>query len=92
MGSAIVLYSISPDGVLKIVKIGLDVTNGEVPQYVVPKHNWFAAKVVSPDSFSLVGCTVSPGFDFNDFVLAKKDDLISEFPQHKTLITNFTRQ
>ena len=92
MGSPIELYSISLDGTLKVVKIGLEITNSEVPQYVVPKHNWFAAKVVKPESFSLVGCTVSPGFDFNDFILAKKDDLISKFPQHETLITNFTRQ
>jgi len=39
-----------------------------------------------------VGCTVCPGFDFNDFELGKKDELIKMFPQHIKLIEDFTLQ
>jgi predicted cupin superfamily sugar epimerase len=39
-----------------------------------------------------VGCTVYPGFDFNDFELAKRDDLIKLFPKHQTIITELTRE
>jgi uncharacterized protein len=41
--------------------------------------------------FSLVGCTVAPGFDFADFELAKRDDLLRRHPQHQALISSLTR-
>jgi predicted cupin superfamily sugar epimerase len=39
-----------------------------------------------------VGCTVSPGFDFVDFEMAKRPDLLQQFPQHSQLIKEFTRE
>lgn len=44
-----------------------------------------------PKRFSLVGCTVAPGFDFADFELAKQNDLLQIYPQHQTLISSLTR-
>ncbi|XP_010498322.1 PREDICTED: uncharacterized protein LOC104776028 [Camelina sativa] len=41
----------------------------------------------SENHFSLVGCTCAPGFQFEDFELAKRSDLVSQFPQHESLIT-----
>ncbi|VVA91837.1 unnamed protein product [Arabis nemorensis] len=41
----------------------------------------------SDDHFSLVGCTCAPAFQFEDFELAKRSDLLSRFPQHESLIT-----
>lgn len=90
-GSTIRLVMISPEGKVTEVTIGRDIVNGEVPQFVVPKHHWFAAKVITTNSFALVGCTVAPGFDFADFVLPTREALIQLFPQHKLLITQFTR-
>jgi len=37
-------------------------------------------------SFALVGCTVAPGFDFEDFEMAKREDLVREYPQHRGVI------
>lgn len=90
-GEAIELHIISPQGKHKLVMVGHDFTKGEVPQVVVPARHWFAAKVSVDNSFSLVGCTVSPGFDFRDFELAKGTKLIKEFPEHVSLISDFTR-
>jgi predicted cupin superfamily sugar epimerase len=39
-----------------------------------------------------VGCTVSPGFDFEDFELGKRQELIREYPQHKNVITGLTHE
>lgn len=91
-GDAIELTMISKSGELSTILIGNDITNGEVPQFVVPKHFWFAAKVLKPNSYALAGCTVSPGFDFNDFTLAHRNDLIEKFPQHAEIIESLTRQ
>ena len=90
-GSPISLFMIHTDGRLQNVIIGNDLTNGEVPQFVVPGGSWFAARVVDLDSFTLLGCTVAPGFDFNDFTLANRNELIALFPQHSELITYLTR-
>ncbi|MFM9026417.1 MAG: cupin domain-containing protein, partial [Bacteroidota bacterium] len=68
-----------------------DIAAGEHPQFMVPAGTWFASRCADPNGFSFVGCTVAPGFDFADFELAKKADLMSRFPQHAALISRFTR-
>lgn len=90
-GAALSVYIILPNGELEILKIGKDIENGEQLQGVVPAGCWFASKVDVPDSFSLVGCTVAPGFDFDDFILAEREKLIQEFSEHKQIITELTR-
>ena len=90
-GDALLLTMISEEGELSTIKIGNDIANGEVPQTVVPKGYWFAAKVEQPESYALLGCTVAPGFDFQDFELAERAKLIAKFPQHKDIITTLTR-
>ena len=54
-------------------------------QMVVPKGVWFGAEVMT-EGYSLVGCTVSPGFDFLDFELAEAQSLTLQYPEHKALI------
>jgi predicted cupin superfamily sugar epimerase len=60
-------------------------------QYTVPKGNWFGSRVLHGGKWSLVGCTVSPGFDFRDFELASKSGLSSQFPSHSQVINEMTR-
>jgi hypothetical protein len=90
-GSTIELHTISPKGAHNVVSIGQNVVKGQVPQYVVSAGDWFAAKVTDENSYSLLGCTVAPGFDFADFHLAKQDELSTLFPEHRSLIEKFTR-
>ena len=91
LGSPIELHTLSESGIHEKHIIGNDLMNGETPQLVVPGNHWFAAKVINPDSYSLVGCTVSPGFDFQDFTLAERGKMIQQFPEYEELITSFTR-
>ena len=90
-GSSIKIHMISDTGTYSNVTIGSDLKSGYLPQFVVPANFWFAAEVLDENSFSLVGCTVSPGFDFKDFNLPSQDYLISEFPEHSDIIKKFTR-
>lgn len=89
-GSPILLHTISESGEHKEYTIGLDFKKGETPQLVVPGNHWFAASVLNKNEYSLVGCTVSPGFDFSDFILPSRKELISKFPKHELLITELT--
>lgn len=91
-GSAIELHMISPKGEHSKIVIGHDYKNGQVPQFIVPGGYWFAAKVIKPNSFAFVGCGVAPGFDFDDFVLADRQKLSAQFPEHQKIISEFSRE
>ncbi|HEY4835277.1 MAG TPA: cupin domain-containing protein [Bradyrhizobium sp.] len=68
-GSALILQ-IADDSGRRRIKLGADLAAGEVPQAIVPAHAWQAAE--STGDWTLVGCTVAPGFDFATFELAPK--------------------
>jgi len=77
---------ISPEGTYEAKKLGLNVEEGEVPQIAVPKNTIFGSSVEDADTFSLVGCMVAPGFDFEDFELFTQDELLVDYPQHEEVI------
>jgi hypothetical protein len=89
-GSPIRLHIISESGVHTTHIIGRNFDKGEVPQFVVPSGCWFGGEVVDQDAYSLIGCTVSPGFDFKDFELIPRKELIAQFPNQEELITRLT--
>jgi uncharacterized protein len=66
-GDPLEVVEITPQGKLIVTDLGADLSNGNVFQYVVKAGNWFASRVKQGGTFSLVGCAVSPGFDFSDF-------------------------
>lgn len=87
-GSDVIIYVMDKKGRLSIKKLGK--AKGAQFQIVIEKHSWFAAELKDKKSFSLFGCTVSPGFDFEDFELAEREALCRKFPEHKSLITRLT--
>jgi uncharacterized protein len=89
-GSALTVYAIDPAGQLSEFRLGNQPDQAETWQAVVPAGWWFGSKVNAPDTFALVGCTVAPGFDFADFELAERSQLLHLYPQHRTLIEQLT--
>ncbi len=69
-GSALNLQ-IADDVGQRRIRLGPDLAAGEVPQTIVPAQAWQAAE--STGDWTLVGCTVAPGFDFAKFELAEPD-------------------
>jgi predicted cupin superfamily sugar epimerase len=68
---------------------------GDQLQMTVPANTWFAAKAHEESSFSLVSCTVAPGFDFADFELGRRQQLLDQFGDteaNRAIITQLTRQ
>ena len=90
MGGTLLLHIIDNKGKYTKVKIGKNIHKGEYLQYVVPANYWFASEVQDKTSYSLCGCTVSPGFDFKDFEMPSKNVLINKYPLHKDIITKLT--
>lgn len=91
LGSSILLHTISPQGRYGQTTIGSKLLDGEQLQFTVPAGYWFAVEVSKPNSYTLAGCTVAPGFDFADFTMPHSGELIELFPQHKALIDRLTR-
>ena len=87
-GSSLVVYVIDPDGDYSELHLG---DGSDEFQAVVKAGCWFASRVKDGAGFALVGCTVAPGFDFADFELAVRPDLVAAYPQHRELIEELTR-
>lgn len=89
-GSPVKIYRISLDGNKKEVVVGRDPDKGENLQTVIDKGDWFGAEVLDKNSYSLCGCTVAPGFHFEDFELADSSLLLRQFPQYTKIILKLT--
>ena len=90
-GGRLTLAIIRPAGGLEEINLGQDFSAGEVLQAVIRAGQWFGAFVAEPDSFALAGCTLSPGFDFADFELAGRAELLGQYPQHRSTILKLAR-
>jgi hypothetical protein len=88
-GSSVLLYIINQKGELSVKKLGKD--KGRQLQLTIEKQNWFAAELEDKKSFALFGCTVSPGFDFDDFELGNRIILTKKYSQHSALIKRLTK-
>ena len=89
-GAPLTIYQFEKDGNLRRHFLGKEIELGQNFQIVVPKNHWFAAQLTTQNSFALVGCTMAPGFHFDDFEIAKRPDLIARFPMHEALISRLT--
>lgn len=89
-GGALVLHMIDEEGNYAKQLIGANIQQGEKLQFVVPAGVWFATEVDEGVDFTLVGCTVAFGFDFEDFELADAS-FSKKFPLHKKIIQRLTR-
>ena len=90
-GSSVSLYILTDGGKLLNVQLGNDLNRNENIQYVIKGNTWFAAENNDKSSYSLIGCSVSPGFDFRDFELGERNKLKKLFPCHEELINRLTR-
>ncbi|MBL55735.1 MAG: cupin [Flavobacteriales bacterium] len=88
-GDALSVYLLYPDGKLDEFVIGPNSQNGEILQAVVPANTIFGSK--SKGNYSLVGCVVSPGFDFRDFTLYTTKELLNNYPQHEGIIKQLSK-
>lgn len=89
-GSPLTIYMITPDGNLITEQLGLNIEKGEKPQVLVPKDYIFGS-AMNNEGYALVGCMVSPAFDFKEFELFERDYLLEKYPYYKEVILKLTR-
>lgn len=90
-GSALVVEVLTPAGTRSSILLGSDADSGQSFQAVVSAGCWFASHVADWKSWALVGCTVAPGFEFADFEMAKRAQLVQEHSQHREIVERLTR-
>jgi predicted cupin superfamily sugar epimerase len=90
-GNAMTVHVIYPDGRYTPLGLGPDLDAGQSLQVLAPAGTWFGASVDEPDAYALVGCMVAPGFEFEDYELGDRADLLARFPRHTAIITRLTQ-
>ncbi len=95
-GRSLTIHMIHEDGLYEGLYLGPEIGRGEQFQHVVPARSWFAVTVNADpesdaDAYTLAGCTVAPGFDFDDFEMGDPYRLKNAFPEHADLIDKLTK-
>jgi len=90
-GMPIRIYVLEPDGGLSVLRLGNPLRHeGADFQALVPAGRWFAAECEEPEGHGLVGCTVAPGFEFEEFEIADESVLKQQWPEYSDLISRLT--
>jgi uncharacterized protein len=90
-GAPVMVHVMEPGGSYSMVLLGSDAQAGQSFQAVVRAGCWFASHVEDWKSWALVGCTVAPGFEFEDFEMGKRVALQRDFPDQSRVIQKLTR-
>ncbi|XP_041349735.1 uncharacterized protein LOC121369008 [Gigantopelta aegis] len=89
-GSPLIIHEFVPNGDYKMHTLGPDVAKDETFQAVLPRCSWVGACLKDPKSHTLVGCTISPGYELDDFQLANRQDVLEKFPRYQKIIELLT--
>lgn len=90
LGGPLRIVEIDQAGRLHETLLGRHLEAGQALTRVVRAGHWFASCPAPGTDFSLVGCTVAPGFDFTDFELADRFELARRYPEHAAIIESLT--
>jgi uncharacterized protein len=91
-GDPVEMIQIDQAGNLKRFTLGADIFSGQVPQVLVPRGVWQALRLKTAGKWALMGTTVAPGFEFEDFEVGNREAMTKQFPQHQSDIIRFTRE
>ena len=85
-GDPVRMLQLLPDGHGRAIVLGPDVTRGQQPQVLVPRGVWQGSVLEPGGAYALLGCTVAPGFDYEDYESGRRDELLAAYPEFADLI------
>lgn len=92
LGDPVEMLQLYPDGRTAMVRLGPDLAAGEQVQTLVPAGVWQGTRLIGEGKVALLGCTVSPGFDFADYVGGTYAELAAKWPGEAERIRALTRR
>jgi uncharacterized protein len=92
LGDPVEMLQLSPDGTGRRVVLGSELAAGMSVQATVPQGVWQGSRLISGGRFALLGCTVSPGFDYADYESGMRDELVRAWPEWTEMIGKLTRR
>ncbi|MDU5109954.1 MAG: cupin domain-containing protein [Clostridium sp.] len=90
-GEALTIYMITEEGKLITKQLGKNIESGEEPQVLVPKGCIFGS-AMNNNGYALVGCMVSPAFEYDEFELFTRKELLDLYPDYRDIIIKLTRE
>lgn len=92
LGDPVEMLQLLPDGTGRRIVLGGDLTAGMQVQTVVPQGVWQGSRLLPGGTLALLGCTVSPGFDYADYASGERAGLVRGWPEWRSLIEPLTRR
>ncbi|WP_158944031.1 cupin domain-containing protein [Granulicella sp. S190] len=90
-GDAVEMLQLTEGNRGTMVVIGRDLLNGQKPQVVVKRGVWQGSRLVEGGRWALLGCTVSPGFEFEDYEEGQREQMCAGWPEFAEVITALTK-
>lgn len=90
-GSVVKIYILADDGQISEILLGKNLENMELLQVTIKKNSWFGAEVTDKGSFALLGCTVAPGFEYDDLEIGSRRLLLGMYPHQENIIKKLTK-
>jgi hypothetical protein len=92
LGGAVTMLLLHAGGSSETRQLGTDLAAGERPVSTVPRNTWFGLFLNEGSEYALLGTTVAPGFEFEDFELGDRVELVEQYPERAHLIRRLTRE
>ncbi len=90
LGDPVTMLQLHPDGSGETITLGPDIKAGQRLQCVVPRGVWQGMRLNEGGRFALMGTTVAPAFDFEDYQPARREELIQKYPDFAEIIKRLT--
>jgi len=91
LGDPVEMLQLHPNGHSVLFTLGADIAAGQHVQLTVPAGVWQGTRLIGDGKAALLGCTVTPGFDFADYRNASAEELIAKWPDQAERIRVLTR-
>ena len=87
----LLVHVLDPDGAHQVLRLGTDLATGERPVVAVPVDYWQAAEIPEGTPFAFGANVCAPAFSYEEFAIARREELLRDFPDHGDLIIRLTR-
>ena len=91
LGDPVELLQINANGAGEVVVLGQDIVSGMKLQHIVPGGTWQGSRLRVGGKYALLGTTVAPGFDYQDFEIGVREELVAKFPEWSKMVVALTR-